>query len=47
MPYFATIANYAQPIGNTLNSTEAANYYLTEPFVNSLKNTNDPRLIVL
>lgn len=37
-------ANYAQPIGNTLNSTEAANYYLTEPFVNYLKNTNDPRL---
>lgn len=36
--------NYAQPIGNTLNSTEAANYYLTEPFVNSLKSTNDPRL---
>ncbi|MBC7827789.1 MAG: SusD/RagB family nutrient-binding outer membrane lipoprotein [Chitinophagaceae bacterium] len=37
-------ANYAGPVGNTLNSTEAANYYLTEPFVNSLKNTNDPRL---
>ena len=37
-------ANYTQPIGNTLNSTEAANYYLTEPFVNYLKNTNDPRL---
>ena len=36
--------NYAQPIGNTLNSTEAANYYLTEPFVNYLKSTNDPRL---
>lgn len=36
--------NYAQPIGNTLNATEAANYYLTEPFVNHLKNTNDPRL---
>ena len=37
-------ANYTQPIGNTLNSTEAANYYLTEPFVNYLKSTNDPRL---
>lgn len=37
-------ANYPQPVGNTLNSTEAANYYLTEPFVNALKNTNDPRL---
>jgi hypothetical protein len=37
-------ANYAQPIGNMLNSTEAANFYLAEPFVNYLKNTNDPRL---
>ncbi len=37
-------ANYVNPIGNTLNSTEAANFYLTEPFVNFLKNTNDPRL---
>ena len=36
--------NYGQPIGNTLNATEAANYYLTEPFVNFLKNNNDPRL---
>jgi hypothetical protein len=37
-------ANYAQPVGNTLNSTEAANFYLAEPFVNYLKNTSDPRL---
>jgi hypothetical protein len=37
-------ANYGQPIGNTLNSTEAANFYLAEPFVNYLKSTNDPRL---
>ncbi|MEP7108079.1 MAG: SusD/RagB family nutrient-binding outer membrane lipoprotein, partial [Ferruginibacter sp.] len=37
-------SDYAQPIGGTLNSTEAANFYLTEPFVNYLKNTNDPRL---
>jgi hypothetical protein len=36
--------DYAQPMGNTLNSTEAANFYLAEPFVNYLKNTNDPRL---
>lgn len=36
--------NYLNPIGNTLNATEAANYYLTEPFVDYLKNTNDPRL---
>jgi len=37
-------SDYLFPIGNTLNSTEAANFYLTEPFVNYLKNTNDPRL---
>jgi hypothetical protein len=37
-------ANYLNPIGNTLNATEAANYYLTEPFVNYLKANNDPRL---
>lgn len=37
-------SDYPQGIGNTLNSTEAANFYLTEPFVNYLKNTNDPRL---
>jgi hypothetical protein len=37
-------SNYGNPIGNTLNSTEAANYYLTEPFVEYLQATNDPRL---
>jgi len=37
-------ANYKNPISNTLNSTEAANYYLAEPFVEYLKTTNDPRL---
>jgi hypothetical protein len=37
-------ANYLQGIGNTLNATEAANFYLAAPFVNHLKNTNDPRL---
>lgn len=36
--------NYQNPVGNTLNSTEAANFYMTEPFVNFLKKTNDPRL---
>jgi len=36
--------NYQPPIGNTLNSTEAANFYLTKPFVDILKNTSDPRL---
>src|SRR6186713_907693 len=37
-------ANYTNPIGGTLNSTEAANFYLTKPFIDSLKNRNDPRL---
>lgn len=37
-------ANYTNTIGNTLNSTEAANFYLTKPFVDSLKVKNDPRL---
>jgi hypothetical protein len=37
-------SDYTLPIGNLLNSTEAANFYLGEPFVNYLKNTNDPRL---
>jgi hypothetical protein len=37
-------ANYQNQIGLTLNSTEAANFYLTKPFVDSLKNRNDPRL---
>jgi hypothetical protein len=36
--------NYTNDIGTTLNSTEANNFYLTEPFVNYLKNNNDPRL---
>ena len=37
-------ADYTNPLGATLNSTEAANFYLTKPFVDSLKNRNDPRL---
>src|SRR5690606_21615639 len=37
-------ANYQNGIGVTLNGTEGANFYLTEPFVNHLKNNNDPRL---
>jgi hypothetical protein len=37
-------ANFNMPIGNMLNGTEAANFYLTKPFVDHLKNTNDPRL---
>ena len=37
-------ANYLNPAGNMLNSTEAANFYLAKPFVDTLKNNNDPRL---
>jgi len=37
-------ANYTSPIGNMLNGTEAANFYLVEAFVDTLKNNNDPRL---
>lgn len=36
--------NYVNNIGFILNASEANNYYLTEPFVNYLKSTNDPRL---
>src|SRR5678815_5971503 len=38
--YMRHDANYAQPYGGTLNSTEAANFYLTKPFVDQLKNTS-------
>ncbi|HEX9955864.1 MAG TPA: SusD/RagB family nutrient-binding outer membrane lipoprotein [Fibrella sp.] len=37
-------ANYQNPVGSTLNSSEAANYYLTGYFVDYLKSTADPRL---
>ncbi|MBO0947944.1 SusD/RagB family nutrient-binding outer membrane lipoprotein [Fibrella forsythiae] len=37
-------ANYQNPVGVTLNSTEAANLYLTGYFVDYLKSTADPRL---
>ncbi len=42
--YMRHDANYTQPLGNTLNGSEAANFYLTKPFVDQLKNTDDPRL---
>jgi hypothetical protein len=42
--YLRHDANYLNPIGNMLNSTEAANWYLAKPFVDTLKNNNDPRL---
>lgn len=37
-------ANYTSPMGNMLNGTEAANFYLVKAFVDTLKNNNDPRL---
>lgn len=40
-------ANYVNPTGNTLNGTEAANFYLAEPFVNDLKTNSDPRLTAI
>ena len=42
--YMRHDANYTTPLGNTLNGSEASNFYLTKPFVDQLKNTNDPRL---
>jgi len=36
--------NYMNGVGNTLNGTEAANFYLAQPFVNALKANADPRL---
>jgi hypothetical protein len=40
-------ANYTNSTGTTLNGSEANNYYLTKPFVDQLKNTNDPRLAAI
>jgi hypothetical protein len=37
-------ANYINGTGNTLNGTEAANFYLAAPFVDALKGNDDPRL---
>jgi hypothetical protein len=37
-------ANYINNVGNVLNGTEAANFYLAKPFVDALKSNNDPRL---
>jgi hypothetical protein len=42
--YMRHDANYVQPTGNMLNTTEAANFYLAKPFVDSLKLKDDPRL---
>lgn len=42
--YIRHDANFTQPIGVTLNGTEAANFYLTKPFIDHLKSKKDPRL---
>jgi len=42
--YMRHDANYLNPIGGMLNSTEAANWYLVNSFIDTLKNNNDPRL---
>ncbi len=42
--YMRHDANYLNPTGNMLNSTEAANWYLVNSFLDTLKNNNDPRL---
>lgn len=42
--YIRHDANYTQPLGSTLNGSEAANFYLAKPFIDQLKNSNDPRL---
>jgi Starch-binding associating with outer membrane len=42
--YLRHDANYTQPVGNALNGSEAANFYLAKPFVDQLKSTSDPRL---
>lgn len=39
--------NYPNLTANVLNSTEAANFYLAKPFVDALKNNNDPRLTAI
>lgn len=40
-------ANFINGVGNTLNGTEAANFYLAQPFVNALKANADPRLTAI
>lgn len=44
MPHSAT---YTNALGNQLNGSEKANYYLNEIFVSYLKSNNDPRLGVI
>ena len=37
-------ANYINQVGNVVNGTEAANFFMAKPFVDALKAGNDPRL---
>lgn len=37
-------ANYQNPISAMLNGSEANNFFIPKPFLDHLKNTNDPRL---
>lgn len=39
--------SYQAPTAGTFNGTERANYYIGKPFIDILKNTNDPRLKVI
>ena len=41
----SSVPSSTNGFGNTLNGSEAANFYLTKPFVDQLKSTNDPRLV--
>lgn len=45
--YMRHDANYQNPAGVMLNSTEAANWYLVNSFVDTLQNNNDPRLAAI
>jgi hypothetical protein len=40
-------STFNHPSSNTYQGTERGNYYLAKPFVDYLKNTNDPRLGVI
>ncbi|MEP7267266.1 MAG: SusD/RagB family nutrient-binding outer membrane lipoprotein [Saprospiraceae bacterium] len=37
-------ANYVNGVGQMLNSTEAANFYIAAPFLDYLRKTSDPRM---
>jgi hypothetical protein len=40
-------ANYQNPIGGMLNSSEANNFFIPKPFIDQLSSTNDPRLAAI